>query len=189
MGKVVAVLCSPEENDSSSRIADAFLDGAMGLSTNIIDFYKLSKLRSIQDCCCKPAPLSEKRIIYDDVLPILEDIKTADCVVFATPIYFGGPCGLYKIFEDRMSYFLDENNETILPPGKKALIILTSYYPDVDLAEISGYLSKNLEKIGFDMMGIITYSSHMGKEPLEKNTFVLHKAKEMGLTMRNTPTV
>lgn len=189
MGKIVAVMCSPEDNDSSSRIADAFLDGAMGLSTNLIDFYRLSKLRSIQDCCCKPAAFKDKRVIYDDILPILEDIRVADCVVFAAPIYFGGPCGLYKIFEDRMSYFLDENNESILPSGKKALLILTSYYPDVDFPGISGYLSKNLEKFGFEMMGIITYSTHMGKEPLDKNNFVLHKAKEMGLTMRNTPTV
>ena len=75
MGKIVAVMCSPEDNDSSSRIADAFLDGAMGLSTNLIDFYRLSKLRSIQDCCCKPAAFKDKRVIYDDLLPILEDIR------------------------------------------------------------------------------------------------------------------
>ncbi len=190
MGKIVAVACSPKSNGSSSRITDAFLDGAMGLSTNLITLHRLVKLKSIQDCRrnmnCKEMG---KCIIDDDLTPVLQDIVEADCVVFSTPVYFDGPCGLYKLVEDRMFSFLDKDGKSILKPGKKALLIVTSYYPETDLPDVAGKLSSNLEKLGFEIMGVITYCDHMGKEPVENNEIILHAAKQMGLKMRNTPTV
>lgn len=190
MGKIVAVACSPKTNGSSSRITDAFLDGAMGLSTNFITLHRLSKFRSVRDCSRKMACKSAgKCVINDDMTKVLEDIAEADCVVFATPIYFDGPCALYKVLEDRMFSFLDDNMNSILKPGKKALLIVTSYYPESRLTEVAERLSENLRKFGFEMMDVITYCDQMGSEPVEKNQDVLREAKQMGLKMRNTPTV
>jgi multimeric flavodoxin WrbA len=190
MGKVVAISCSPNDNGTSSRISDAFLDGAMGLSTNFITLHRIHKFRSIQDCrrnmVCKKTGCC---VINDDLKPVLDDIADADCVVFSTPVYFDGPCGLYKLVEDRMYSFLDVEMRSILKPGKKALLIVTSFYPESDLPEIAGKLAKNLERFGFEMLGVITYCDQMGQEPVEKNPFILHKAKEMGATLRNTPRV
>ncbi|MBE6528436.1 MAG: flavodoxin family protein [Thermoplasmata archaeon] len=190
MGKIVAVACSPKSNGSSSRITDAFLDGAMGLSTNFITLYRLSKFRSIQDCrrnmACKT---SGKCVINDDMAKVLEDIADADCVVFSTPIYFDGPCALYKLLEDRMFSFLDNDMNSVLKPGKKALLIVTSYYPETRLKEVAEGLANTLRKFGFEIMDVITYCDQMGEEPVEKNQDVLHEAKQMGLRMRNTPTV
>lgn len=190
MGKIVAVACSPKADGSSSRITDAFLDGAMGLSTNFITLHRLVKCKAINDCRRNMACKSKGRcVINDDLTEVLEDIETADCVVFATPIYFDGPCALYKMLEDRMYGFLDTDMHSVLKPGKKALLVVTSYYPDTDLPDIAGRLAKNLETFGFELMGVITYCDHMGTEPVEKNEVLLRHVKQMGLKMRNTPTV
>jgi len=190
MGKIVAVSCSPKDNGTSSRISDAFLDGAMGLSTNIISLHRVAKFRSVYDCRRNMACKKEgKCVINDDLQPVLQDIMDADCVVFSTPIYFDGPCGLYKLVEDRMYSFLDVEMKSIFKGNKKAVLILTTFYPETDLPEIAGKLAKNLERFGFEIMGVITYCDQMGTEPVDKNPFILHQAKEMGLSMRNTPKV
>jgi len=190
MGKIVAIACSPNPNGTSSHITDAFLDGAMGLSTNFITLHRLVKCKSIFDCRrgmkCKGKGMC---VINDDLQVVLEDIVDADCVVFATPVYFDGPCGLYKLLEDRMYCFLEDDKKSVLKPGKKALLIVTSYYPDSDLPKVAGDMAKTLSLFGFDLMGVITYCDNMGKEPVEKNEVLLHEVKQMGLTMRNTPKV
>ena len=190
MGKIVAVACSPKADGSSSRLTDAFLDGAMGLSTNFITLHRLVKSKTIQDCHrCMYCKSQKKCKINDDLAPVLDDIFDADCVVFSTPVYFDGPCALYKMLEDRMYCLLDTSMKPFFKPGKKAGLIVTSFYPESDLEAVAGRLSKNLQTFGFDVMGVITYCDNMGKNPVEKNVDLLREAKQMGLKMRNTPTV
>ena len=190
MSKIVAVSCSPRSDAASSRISDAFLDGAMGLSTNIIKLHRLTSLKEIHDCnMCQNCKKVGKCTIEDDIAQVLDDIWNADCVVFSTPVYFDGACGLYKLVEDRMESFMAENNVSKLPKGKKALLIVTAFNPETKLQNISKKMSRNIEKFGFDVMGVITYCDHMGTRPVDDNPIVLQEAKKMGLTLRNTPVV
>jgi multimeric flavodoxin WrbA len=185
MGNIVAVSCSPRENDTSSVIADAFLDGAMGLSTNIITLHNLVKFMALLDCRrCMACKNTGKCRINDDLQQVLADISNADCVVFATPIFLGSPVGLYKLLEDRMYSFLDKEGKSVLAPGKKAIIILTSYTEDEDLSGAAEIMSKNLAALGFELMDVITSCDVREIDPA-----LLHRAKELGRTLRNTPTV
>ena len=190
MSHIVAIDCSPRSNASTVRSEDAFLDGAMGLSTNTVSLHRLLKLKSIQDCRrCMLCKRTGKCSIDDDIGEILDDIKKADCVVFSTPVYFKGPSALYKMVEDRMFCFLDEEGRSTLKSGKKAVLIVTGDYPDSDIEEVANVLSSNLETIGFDMLGIITYCDEQGKKPVDDNNALLQEVKSLGLQMRNTPTV
>ena len=190
MSHIVAVDCSPRPNGSSARIGDAFLDGAMGLSTNTVSLHRLVKFKSIQDCHrCMICKGTGKCSIDDDIRMVLEEIKTADCVVFSTPVYFDGPSALYKMVEDRMFSFLDAERHTYLQPNKKAVLIVTSNYPESDVEGVANLLSKNLEMIGFEMLGVITYCDDHGLKPVDKNKELLQEVKSLGLQMRNTPTV
>jgi multimeric flavodoxin WrbA len=128
-------------------------------------------------------------VIDDDIRTVLDDMVDADCVVFSTPAYFEGPSALYKMVEDRMFSFLDADRESTLAPGKKAVLIVTSCYPDTDLQQVASILSRNLETIGFEMLGVITYCNENGTKPAEKNEELMHSVKKLGLKMRNTPTV
>ena len=190
MSHIVAIDCSPCTDASSARIEDAFLDGAMGLSTNTVSLHRLLKLKSIQDCRrCMACKKDGNCSIDDDIREILDDIKKADCVVFSTPVYFKGPSALYKMVEDRMFSFQDKKGKSILKSGKKAVLIVTSDYSDYDIEVVANILSGNLESIGFDILGVITYCDEQGKKPVEDNAKLLHEVKTLGLQMRNTPTV
>ena len=190
MSNIVAISCSPRPNGSSAQITDAFLDGAMGLSTNLVTLHRPVKFKSIQDCHrCMECKSSGKCVIDDDIREVLDDIKTADCVVFSTPVYFEGPNALYKMVEDRMYSFLDVNKVSTLEPGKKALLIITSCYPESDLDRVAETLSNNLKTIGFEMLDVITYCDNYGENPVSKNEELIHRAKSLGRKMRNTPTV
>jgi len=190
MGKIIAISCSPRPNGSSAHIADAFLDGAMGLSTNLVTLHRPVKFKSIQDCHrCMGCKGTGRCVIDDDIRTVLDEIQEADCVVFSTPIYFDGPTALYKMVEDRMYSFLDVNRASTLAPGKKAVLIVTSCYPESDLGRVAETLANNLKTIGFEMLDVITYCDNYGKDPVDKNEELIHRAKSLGRKMRNTPTV
>ena len=190
MGKIVAVDCSPKADGTSSCITNAFLDGAMGLSTNLITLHRLVKVKSVQDChYCLDCKSQNRCTINDDLTSVLKDIEDADCVAFSTPVYFGGPCALYKMLEDRMFSFLDSEMKPKLKAGKKAVLIVTSFNKEENLKDVADKLADNLKKFGFEIMGVITYCDNKGLDPVEDNAAILREAKQMGLKMRNTPTV
>ncbi len=190
MAKIVAITCSPRDNGPSSRITDAFLDGAMGLSTNIITLHRMIKFKMLGDCRrCMECKSTGICTLHDDLTTVLDDIRVSVCVVFATPLYFSGPCAMYKVLEDRMYSFLNKDGTSNLPAGKKAVLIVTNCDPETDNEAVSAQMAKNLEKIGFEMMDIITYCDYKAAkadEPIDK---MLSHAKQVGLKMRNTPTV
>ena len=190
MSKIVAVSCSPSENDSSTCILDAFLDGAMGLSTNIVTLHKPVKYKSLTDCHrCMGCKKNDRCVINDDVRDLLDEIKGSDCVVFATPVFFNGPSALYKIIEDRMFSFLDADGNSMIEKGKKAVLIITANHPDNDLMRISELISDNLKLFGFDMLGTFVYTDDFGNKPASKDHEIQAKAKDLGKKMRNTPVV
>lgn len=190
MGKIVAISCSPRNDGSSIQISDAFLDGAMGLSTNIVTLHRPTKFKSMQDCTrCMACKGTGRCKIDDDLTVVLDDIAEADCVVFSTPLYFNGPTATYKIIEDRMYSFLDKDRKSVLKPGKKAVLIISSCYPESDLKKAADILTSSLELIGFEMLGVITYCDQRRKMPAGDNPELMHEAKELGAMMRNTPTV
>lgn len=107
MGKIVAILSSPRQKGNSFDIVNAILDGAMGLSTNVIKLHRLDNLRSFHGCrACMGCKKSNACVQQDDVSQILEDMMDADCVIFSTPVYFGSPNAQYKVLEDRMFSFI-----------------------------------------------------------------------------------
>ena len=148
------------------------------------------KFRSLNDCSrCMACKTSHKCVIDDDIRTIIESIRTSDCVVFSTPVFFNGPSALYKLVEDRMFSFLDKERNSVLEPGKKAVLIVTGCNPESRIDEVAKILANNLETIGFEILGVITYCDKDGKGPIDENDDLLVKAKKLGQTMRNTPTV
>lgn len=108
MAKVVAVISSGREESDAESIVNAILDGAMGLSTNVIKLYDIQKLRNVNGCKgCHMCKSSGICVISDDIADIINDIREADCVIFSTPVYFSGPSAQFKMLEDRMFSLID----------------------------------------------------------------------------------
>jgi multimeric flavodoxin WrbA len=153
--KIVCLKGSPRSRGNSAVIADRFLAAAAALGAETRGF-ELNRLnyRGCQGCyACKKK--SDRCILDDDLAMVLDEVKEADAVVLATPVYYGDVTGQLKCFIDRTFSYLVPNyvtssNPSRLPPGKKLVFIITQGQPDAGLfADIYPRYDKFLKWYGF----------------------------------------
>ena len=128
--KLVCIHGSPREVGNSSKIANHLCAAmeAKGVSANS---FHLNKLRYIgcQSCMtCKGK--SEICILKDDLTEVLSEVKFADIIVLASPIFFGDISAQMKGFIDRTYSYLEPDYTSRLLPGKKLVMILAQGDPD-----------------------------------------------------------
>jgi len=128
--KVVAVLGSPRKKGASSRISGKFIStaGEKGAETETFFLNEMS-YRGCQGCdACKGK--SERCVQKDDLSNLFEELMTADIALFASPVYYSDVTGQFKCFFDRTwslvkPDYMTNPNPTRIPPGKKAVLVLT----------------------------------------------------------------
>jgi multimeric flavodoxin WrbA len=135
--KVTAILGSPSKKGTTSTIAKNFIREAekLGAKTKTY-FLNEMNFRGCQGChACKS--IQDHCILKDDLTDALEDMKTSDIMVFATPIYYWDVTGQFKCFFDRtwslvkLDYATNPD-PTYIPKGKRALFI-TSQQADEEM--------------------------------------------------------
>ena len=98
--RILALSTSPRRGGNSELLADVFLAGAAkaGHETEKICLYD----KNIEFCRgCLACQTTKRCVIHDDMGDILEKIRRADVLVFATPIYFYEMSGQMKTLLDR----------------------------------------------------------------------------------------
>ena len=134
MKKMVTLLGSPRANGNSAAIAGRFTEIAekYGAETKTYSLNKL-KFRGCQACMmCKDK--LDRCALKDDLEPVLDDIRDADVLVLATPVYFADVTAQMKMFIDRTySYyvpdFLNKPVPSRLHQGKQLVFIQTQAQP------------------------------------------------------------
>ena len=132
--KVLTILGSPRVDGNSTKLAKVFNETAtdFGAEVSSVTLNKLS-FRGCQACdACKT--VSDRCVVKDDLLPVLESVERADILVLATPVYFSDISAQMKGFVDRCYSFLAPY-ETVpeksrLPEGKQMIFIVTQNWPD-----------------------------------------------------------
>ena len=135
MKKIVTLLGSPRANGNSAAIAGRFMETAKtyGAETKTYSLNKL-KFRGCQACMmCKDK--LDRCALKDDLEPVLDDIRDADVLVLASPVYFADITAQMKMFIDRTySYYVPDfmNNPVPgrLPLGKQLIFIQTQAQPE-----------------------------------------------------------
>ncbi len=106
--KIIVISTSLRENANSDILADEFIKGAL---ENQNDVEKISlKGKNISFCKgCLACQKLGKCVIEDSVNEIIEKVKEADVLVWATPVYYYTMSGQMKTLMDRMNalYSLD----------------------------------------------------------------------------------
>ena len=149
--KIVAVLGSPRPRGNSNSLAQKFLDAArlLGADTKV---YLLNQM-DFQGCqaCRTCKTKSETCILEDDLAQVLADLKQADLLVLASPVYFGDISGQLKCFFDRTYSYFNPDFSSRVPPGKKAVMVLVQANPDeAEFADIFPRYQRWLKLYGFD---------------------------------------
>ena len=102
MKKIVIISSSIRNKSNSELLARQALQGALEAGNNA-ELITL-KDKDIRFCKgCLACQKTMKCVIKDDVSEILEKVKSADTVVFATPIYYYELSGQLKTLLDRLN--------------------------------------------------------------------------------------
>lgn len=100
--KVVVVSRSLRKNSNSRRLAEQFAKGAQRRG-NTVEFVDLAD-KKIGFCTgCMGCAEKAKCVIKDDAAELMDTVRNADVLAFATPIYYYSVSGRMKTFLDRMN--------------------------------------------------------------------------------------
>lgn len=100
---ILAIHGSPRTVQSTTRrLARYILDGAAeaGAETGMID---LCDLRVVPCTACDACSLNGICVNDDDVPSVLDQMRAADGIVFASPVYIDNVSGQMKVFFDRLA--------------------------------------------------------------------------------------
>ena len=171
MSNIEAIVSSPRGNGNTGTLVNAILDGAMGLSTNIIKYY--GKCRSEGRC-----------VQNDGLTDILDNLAKADVAIFSTPVYFNGPSSQFKTLIDRMYSFYVQGDANPLK-GKKAILVVSGSAPAGVVSSVGESIAAVLGSIGFDVYEIIAYSDEGGSKSAKDDHELLKRMNGIGLNLRN----
>lgn len=98
--KVLVISTSPRKGGNSETLADKFIRGAREAGNDVEKVTLYDK--DIRFCKgCLVCQSTQRCVIHDDADTIVQNMLTADAIVFATPIYYYGMCGQMKTLLDR----------------------------------------------------------------------------------------
>lgn len=171
MSIITAITSGPGVNGNNETIVNSIIDGAMGLSTNIINLYRLDRLRYISD--------SDKS--NDDISLILDSMKESDTVIFATPVVNGSISDYLNTLLNR----IDKDVQGTFGSEKKTAFFVITCPDDKIGQKISSELEQKITGYGFIIDSILVYPDNDCKNA-KNDEYILSKAKHLGLSLRNT---
>lgn len=107
--KVFIVSSTPRKNGNSDILADEFARGACdaGHTVTKVNIRDLS----LKFCIgCMSCHRSGKCVLNDEMNGLYEKVRSADTLVFATPVYYYAVCGQLKTFLDRLNPLYGRDN-------------------------------------------------------------------------------
>lgn len=151
--KAVALLASPRKKGNSNGLAKSLTSILAENGYDITPYY-LNDLnyRGCQACNgCKTR--SESCVLLDDLRPVLEDVKKADVIIMASPVYWGDVNAQLKGFIDRSYSYLTPDFITgpvrhRLPKGKQLVFILSQAADEALYNDIFSRYTSMFEQIG-----------------------------------------
>jgi multimeric flavodoxin WrbA len=154
--KVSAVLGSPRTSGNSATITKTLL-GVLASKGAQSKTFELNNLvyRGCQGCMsCKIK--TEKCIVHDGLTEVLEDIRTSDVTVIASPVYVGEISAQTKGLIDRFySYYTPDFRTNPKPSrlagARKLVFILSQGNPDETFfGDIISRYTRLLGRLGFE---------------------------------------
>jgi Multimeric flavodoxin WrbA len=179
--KITNIIGSPRSTGNSVTIARVLIDD-LQTAEPLVRTFELNRLnyRGCQGCmACKTT--SDKCIVKDDLSEVLEEVRSSDIVIIASPVYFGDITAQTKGLIDRFySYYLPDYKTNAKPSrltaGKKLVFILPQGNPDPKAFEdIIAKYTRIFGRLGFDEVytiratGVGSESDIRTQQPLLKS--------------------
>jgi multimeric flavodoxin WrbA len=159
--KILAINASPRTIRSTTRrLAQFVLEGAetAGAETEMID---LCDLRVTPCTACEGCSFNGICVFDDDVPLIVERMKEADGIVFASPVYIDNVTGQMKVFFDRLA---DAIHYQVLA-GKYGCSVVTTHTSGGD--EVVAYQNHVLNYLAVVSVGGLSVATGGDTEVLD----------------------
>jgi len=129
---------SARKNGNTAALASMFHDGLVAGGATV-SLHRLGQLR-YSGCigCFGCKTRSDRCVVKDDLTPVLDEVRAADILVLATPVYWGDVSSQLKGFIDRCFSFLvadypTKKERTRLAPGKSMVMLVAQGHPKAQL--------------------------------------------------------
>ena len=172
--KILVITGSPRKNGNSNTLADNFIKGAEEAGHSVVRFD--AAFKNVHPCvACNKCGMNGECVFKDDFEFVKANIVDADCVVFATPMYYFGISAQIKSVIDR---FYAINGK--IHVSKKSVLLMT--YADTSEREAQPIISHYetlLRYLGWMDAGKIIASGVWNAGDVN-NTQYTQKAYELG---------
>lgn len=160
--RILCVYGSPRKKGNSAALADRFCDTAEELGSPVTRVH-LNELdyKGCQACfsCKKSAELC---VVQDDLQPVLAEMREADCLVMATPVYYGDVSAQLKGFIDRTFSFLrsdyatNRQERSKLSRGRQFVCLIAQGHPlEQRFDDIYPRYARFFAWLGFDRQQLV----------------------------------
>jgi multimeric flavodoxin WrbA len=178
---IVVILGSPRKNGNSEILANEVISGTKAKGAKIKTF----RLQDMHINPCDGCGACQRReaigcIVKDDMQTIYPNLKAADIIVIASPIYWFSVSAQVKAFIDRF-YSLQGVPGNVLS-GKKAAIILTYADANPDISGAANAIKMFNDIFSFlhgEIVGVI-HGSAWQAGAIRSNERLLKEAYELG---------
>ena len=131
--KIVIINSSPRRNGNTAKLCDAFHKGVVSTATNheistvFLNELNFKGCQSCFACKLKGSKQYGKCSLNDELTPVLEVVRTADCIVVASPIYLMEVNSNAKAFLERLCFSLGSYEAGYRSLSTKKVDIVTIY--------------------------------------------------------------
>ena len=157
--QVLILSGSRDPNGRTANAADALLQGALGKGSQgeqiFLTKINIERCRQCEDSGWGICRTEGRCVIEDDFASLVGKIKSADAVVFATPVYFGDLSESMRAFLDRLRRTcMNESGKNGIS-GKPAIGICVAGGGGGGAPTCTVSLEKVLRTCGFDLLDLI----------------------------------
>ena len=184
--KVVCLLGSPRVRGNSEQLAEEIMIPLQEKGAEIKS-YHLNKLtyKGCQACmACKTK--QDTCILKDELTEVMNEVKEAEVLILASPVYYGDVTGQMKCFIDRTFEYLVPDYITAevpcrLPTGKRCAIVLVQGAPsEAQFSDVFPRYKGFLDWYGFSEVHEVRACGVHAKGSVKENEDVLKRAKTVG---------
>ena len=175
--KAIGIVGSPRKNGNTEIITRHTLKAIAGegIETELITLSGLN----IQPCnACMACVKQETCPIDDDVLPIYQEMKAADAIILASPVYFGSATAIIKALMERTGYISRHQGKIWDGKVGGALVVARRAGQNFTFAQLNFWF----QILGFYVPGSTYWNIAIGREKgeVEKDEEGLRTAWNFG---------
>jgi multimeric flavodoxin WrbA len=183
--KMVVIQGTPQGKGNTMSYVNAMLKEAVkkGHEFEIVNLYK-QRINGCLGCGECHKGTVEYCVQKDDMQDNYRKIRHADCLVIASPIYFGHLTGPMKTFIDRLCTYFDDDFTPRILPGKKAITIMTCGAPAEVYKSLLNYNEWLYGKFfNMELVGNVLIGDCMKDDSVKANRNHLKEAKMLGKSL------